>query len=205
MLASICDEEYSNPRRPVIFLSFSVGQMCAAAVSRSQRLTATRLGRSCRLWALMTAEHQRDGLAVGLHNSVGMAPPIDMFRLARCSGFKLVAVFGPVCVARCGLQIVFDASQTFREQHAAVARALAGAVLERHRYEVRDDAIEAVARSLLLPIDEFAHDLQHVMELDELDDLHPHAPHAWIADRVEELQRSTQRHSSIVELRPRQV
>lgn len=151
----------------------------------------------------MTSNDQWDGLAVGFRNSTGMGAPFDAFRAAKNAGFELIPVFGPICVARIGKQILFDASLPVREQHAAVARCLAAALLERHRYELTEERIEAQARELMLPRDEFYGDYLHVDDLDEFDALHPNVPFAWIADRIEEIERQELRLSSIVELRPR--
>jgi len=142
----------------------------------------------------MTDVYVLSELATGLRNTAGMHGATHALRLAMLAGFALSPIAGPVAVALVGNEILWDdrnnEPEWRRRVHGAVARALAQALLRRHNLPIIVADIDFVARELLLPRDEFALALAHVidadLELQELERIYPYAPIAWIIDRITE-------------------
>lgn len=133
------------------------------------------------------------GLGVAYRWSVGMRGAPCALRLATLSGFQIRPVYGQVCTARIGNELLVDASMLEtggqRWLQAEVATALASALLERNKHKLTNEAVDTVARELLIDQEQLISDtLECEGEMEEVERRHPRVPLNWLADALETLE-----------------
>lgn len=139
-------------------------------------------------------DDQWGGLGTAYRQSVGMRGSPCAIRLAHLSGYQVRPVQGQACFARVGGELLVDASVLetgeLRLMQGEIATALASALLEREGRKATSEAIDGVARELLIDQEQLISDvIACAGDMEEVERRHPRVPRAWLADALEDLER----------------
>lgn len=122
-------------------------------------------------------------IAGELLKAIDVHPPVSAWAIAHWCGFSVVSKDCATTDVR-GIAIVYDPAHSPAQREEMLATQIAHWRIARAQEEPCIDAVEYVARALLLPREDFTRDIRRSQDVRELQRVHRYASQRFIEQRM---------------------